>query len=334
MDPLSTRSVPVPSLPAPAVPLHHYGHSPQGDGAVEPMPGPKIGFNDVLRALNPLQHIPVVGQIWRHVTGDTIEPAFRVLGGAVLGGPIGAIVSAVTTFAESAFASSGAPSALASAAPVAGPAAAAQAGASVKGSDAAVVAQAGPERAMRGDAMRGSGPLPLPPGPGAEAMRAPVPAGVPVLAAAKPLSAPIMLSRAMTVLPSQAAEPRALAAREPSANRPRSRFDASDRPDPLYEASRRLTVASRAGGAGETASARPLQMADARPAASWSARLPAREGSGSRVTGFPQPADPRADLVGNRLPGPIVRTEDFVGRVMGGLAAYDRTSRLRGSAAP
>lgn len=44
-------------------------------------------------ALNPLQHIPVVSQIYRAVSGDNIEPASEVAGGALFGGPIGGLIS-------------------------------------------------------------------------------------------------------------------------------------------------------------------------------------------------------------------------------------------------
>lgn len=57
--------------------------------------GQELGFSDLLDTLNPLQHIPVVAQIYRHVTGDTISPAARVAGGALYGGPIGLIASMI-----------------------------------------------------------------------------------------------------------------------------------------------------------------------------------------------------------------------------------------------
>ncbi|MFM7346538.1 MAG: hypothetical protein ACKO1J_14370 [Tagaea sp.] len=60
--------------------------------------GKKRGFGDLLQAINPLHHIPVVGTIYREITGATIEPAARVIGGLVFGGPAGiasALVNAV-----------------------------------------------------------------------------------------------------------------------------------------------------------------------------------------------------------------------------------------------
>lgn len=52
-----------------------------------------LSFKDVLDLVNPLQHIPVVGDLYRKLTGDTIDPAIRVAGGALFGGPLGAALS-------------------------------------------------------------------------------------------------------------------------------------------------------------------------------------------------------------------------------------------------
>lgn len=49
-----------------------------------------FGFGDVLDMINPLQHIPLVGSVYRHITGDEIKPISRIVGGAVFGGPVGA----------------------------------------------------------------------------------------------------------------------------------------------------------------------------------------------------------------------------------------------------
>jgi hypothetical protein len=60
------------------------GKAPQGE---------QLTFSDVLDTLNPLQHIPVVAQIYRHLTGDTISPVARVAGDTLYGGPIGLVTS-------------------------------------------------------------------------------------------------------------------------------------------------------------------------------------------------------------------------------------------------
>jgi len=52
-----------------------------------------LTFRDLLDLINPLHHIPVIGTIYRRLTGDTIDPAMRIIGGGLLGGPIGAAAS-------------------------------------------------------------------------------------------------------------------------------------------------------------------------------------------------------------------------------------------------
>lgn len=49
-----------------------------------------IGFiKTVIDIINPLQHIPVISTMYRHITGDEISPVARIAGGALYGGPIG-----------------------------------------------------------------------------------------------------------------------------------------------------------------------------------------------------------------------------------------------------
>ena len=54
-------------------------------------------FREVLSALNPLQYIPVVGTIYRAVTGDQIAEPLRRIGTLVvsflMGGPVGALMN-------------------------------------------------------------------------------------------------------------------------------------------------------------------------------------------------------------------------------------------------
>jgi len=54
-----------------------------------------LTFSDIIDVINPLQHIPVIGTLYRKLTGDVIDPATRIAGGALFGGPIGAAFSAV-----------------------------------------------------------------------------------------------------------------------------------------------------------------------------------------------------------------------------------------------
>lgn len=50
----------------------------------------EFGFGDLVDMVNPLQHIPVVGHLYREVTGDSIKSISQIIGGAVFGGPLGA----------------------------------------------------------------------------------------------------------------------------------------------------------------------------------------------------------------------------------------------------
>lgn len=58
----------------------------------------------MLSALNPLQYLPVIGTIYRAVTGDQIPEAIRRVGSFIvstlLGGPIGAVTNIAMTVAE------------------------------------------------------------------------------------------------------------------------------------------------------------------------------------------------------------------------------------------
>jgi hypothetical protein len=62
---------------------------------LEPFGKDGLTFGDLVDVINPLQHIPVVGALYRKLTGDTIDPAIKVAGGALFGGPIGAAASLV-----------------------------------------------------------------------------------------------------------------------------------------------------------------------------------------------------------------------------------------------
>lgn len=58
-------------------------------------------FGDIIDIINPLQHIPIVSNIYRKISGDTIAPAMEIAGGALFGGPLGAAMSLVTTAFQS-----------------------------------------------------------------------------------------------------------------------------------------------------------------------------------------------------------------------------------------
>jgi len=52
-------------------------------------------FETLLDIINPLQHVPVVGSLYRAVTGDGISDAARLIGDTLFGGPIGFASAAV-----------------------------------------------------------------------------------------------------------------------------------------------------------------------------------------------------------------------------------------------
>ncbi|GAB6052425.1 hypothetical protein JCM17960_12450 [Magnetospira thiophila] len=59
-----------------------------------------LTFGDFVDAINPLQHIPIVGTLYRQMTDDEIAPAPRVAGGTLFGGPIGLVVSLIDVLVE------------------------------------------------------------------------------------------------------------------------------------------------------------------------------------------------------------------------------------------
>lgn len=55
----------------------------------------------VIDIINPLQHIPVISTMYRHLTGDELSPVARIAGGTLYGGPIGAAMGVVNAAVES-----------------------------------------------------------------------------------------------------------------------------------------------------------------------------------------------------------------------------------------
>jgi hypothetical protein len=56
-----------------------------------------FGFKDFLDIINPLQHLPVIGSIYRYLTGDEPSGGARIVGDAIYGGPIGFGAGVVST---------------------------------------------------------------------------------------------------------------------------------------------------------------------------------------------------------------------------------------------
>jgi hypothetical protein len=76
----STSSPSSPPASGGGAPLWTHGH---------------FSFKDLLDIVNPLQHIPVVGSIYRYLTGDEPSGGARIVGDSIYGGPIGFGVSVV-----------------------------------------------------------------------------------------------------------------------------------------------------------------------------------------------------------------------------------------------
>lgn len=58
-------------------------------------------FADIIDIINPLHHLPVIGTLYRKLSGDTIKPMANIIGGAVFGGPVGAVSSTINVVAKS-----------------------------------------------------------------------------------------------------------------------------------------------------------------------------------------------------------------------------------------
>ena len=103
-------STAIAALPPPNHPILHKQE--WGDGTVEvpeysfsdlwQNPEEGMSFGDFLDIINPLQHIPIVSAIYRAATGDEAGVGSRLIGGALFGGPLGVLVSGLTSIAEEA----------------------------------------------------------------------------------------------------------------------------------------------------------------------------------------------------------------------------------------
>jgi len=59
-----------------------------------------LSFLDLVDTVNPMHHIPIIGPIYRSLTGDIINPLPRIAGSALFGGPVGASLSAAEVILE------------------------------------------------------------------------------------------------------------------------------------------------------------------------------------------------------------------------------------------
>lgn len=60
-----------------------------------------LNFKSILDTINPLQQLPIVSTAYREMTGDTISTGSRLIGGALLGGPIGFVAALVNEIVNS-----------------------------------------------------------------------------------------------------------------------------------------------------------------------------------------------------------------------------------------
>jgi hypothetical protein len=62
--------------------------------------GGGISFHDILDVVNPLQHLPVIGTLYRSITGEQIKPFPKAAGDLLYGGPLGFVGSIADTLFE------------------------------------------------------------------------------------------------------------------------------------------------------------------------------------------------------------------------------------------
>jgi len=63
-------------------------------------PQVEFSFGDFLDIINPLQHIPLVANLYREITGDEISPHARILGDTLFGGSTGFLSAVANVFYE------------------------------------------------------------------------------------------------------------------------------------------------------------------------------------------------------------------------------------------
>jgi hypothetical protein len=79
----------------------NYADAEPAAGAAIPDTEPEsFGFGDLIDIVNPLHHIPLVNHLYESVTGDTIKPSGRIIGGAIFGGVAGAAAGIANVIVE------------------------------------------------------------------------------------------------------------------------------------------------------------------------------------------------------------------------------------------
>jgi len=85
LDPATPAARAGPDL---GVDMDRWSAHPRDDAPVA-----ELKLADLIDIVNPLQHIPLVGDLYRALTGDEISSPARIAGGALFGGPIGFVVA-------------------------------------------------------------------------------------------------------------------------------------------------------------------------------------------------------------------------------------------------
>lgn len=138
----------------------------------------ELSFDQVLDVINPLHHIPVVGTLYRALTGDQLDGSASIMGSMIYGGPVGLVAGLVDAVVEQASGRDigGLALAMIGGEELAGPAAAVQTAAAAASDVGSEIATAGAV-AVAAAASPGSGSRAAQPSPGpAEADPAPAPA--------------------------------------------------------------------------------------------------------------------------------------------------------------
>ncbi len=60
----------------------------------------KFNLFDVIDMVNPVQHIPIINNIYRSITGDEIKPVSKIIGGGIFGGAVGIASAVIDTIIE------------------------------------------------------------------------------------------------------------------------------------------------------------------------------------------------------------------------------------------
>ncbi len=70
------------------------------DDGFKPFGDDGFSFLDLIDVVNPLQHLPVIGPLYRSLTGDTLDPLPRIAGSTLFFGPVGAGISVANVVVE------------------------------------------------------------------------------------------------------------------------------------------------------------------------------------------------------------------------------------------